>query len=143
MCTTYIHTNLNLFFPLFFFQPNFSSIIEHCNLWRNFDDIQDSWQSLESIIDYYGNNQDTIVPNAGPGHWNDPDMVRTNLNLKIWKFEEEIIGNKCSYAYMLISIKIIQYLQIILWVFAMKLVPTYSKEQVFYRRDFIYLLHIT
>lgn len=23
--------------------PNFSSIIEHCNLWRNFDDIQDSW----------------------------------------------------------------------------------------------------
>lgn len=56
-------------------QPNFSSIIEHCNLWRNFDDIQDSWQSLESIIDYYGNNQDAIVPNAGPGHWNDPDMV--------------------------------------------------------------------
>lgn len=55
--------------------PNFSSIIEHCNLWRNFDDIQDSWQSLESIIDYYGNNQDTIVPNAGPGHWNDPDML--------------------------------------------------------------------
>ena len=20
--------------------------------------------------------QDTIIPNAGPGHWNDPDMVR-------------------------------------------------------------------
>lgn len=56
-------------------QPNFSSIIEHCNLWRNFDDIQDSWASLESIIDYYGNNQDQIVPNAGPGHWNDPDML--------------------------------------------------------------------
>lgn len=56
-------------------QPNFSSIIEHCNLWRNFDDIQDSWASLESIIDYYGNNQENIVPNAGPGHWNDPDMV--------------------------------------------------------------------
>lgn len=30
---------------------------------------------MESIIDYYGNNQDTIVPNAGPGHWNDPDML--------------------------------------------------------------------
>uniref|UniRef100_A0A336M9C7 Alpha-galactosidase n=1 Tax=Culicoides sonorensis TaxID=179676 RepID=A0A336M9C7_CULSO len=55
--------------------PNFSSIIEHCNLWRNFDDIQDSWASLESIIDYYGNNQDNIAPNAGPGHWNDPDML--------------------------------------------------------------------
>ncbi|GLG93367.1 hypothetical protein R5R35_013776 [Gryllus longicercus] len=55
--------------------PNFSSIIQHCNLWRNFDDIQDSWASVESIIDYYGNNQDNIVPNAGPGHWNDPDML--------------------------------------------------------------------
>lgn len=30
---------------------------------------------MESIIDYYGNNQDSIVPNAGPGHWNDPDML--------------------------------------------------------------------
>jgi alpha-N-acetylgalactosaminidase len=56
-------------------QPNFSSIIDSCNLWRNFDDIQDSWASVESIIDYYGNNQDVIVANAGPGHWNDPDML--------------------------------------------------------------------
>lgn len=55
--------------------PNFTSIIQHCNMWRNFDDIQDSWASVESIIDYYGNNQDVIVPNAGPGHWNDPDML--------------------------------------------------------------------
>ena len=45
-------------------------------MWRNFDDIQDSWQSVASVIDYYGDNQDTIIPNAGPGHWNDPDMVR-------------------------------------------------------------------
>lgn len=50
-------------------------IAEHCNLWRNFDDIQDSWASVETIIDYYGNNQDAVVPNAGPGHWNDPDML--------------------------------------------------------------------
>ncbi|OAD53851.1 Alpha-N-acetylgalactosaminidase [Eufriesea mexicana] len=56
-------------------QPNYTAITEHCNLWRNFDDIQDSWNSLETIIDYYGNNQDSIVPNAGPGHWNDPDML--------------------------------------------------------------------
>ena len=65
---------LNVCFA-YFIQPNFSSIIEHCNLWRNYDDIQDSWKSLETIIDYYGDNQDVIIPNAGPGHWNDPDMV--------------------------------------------------------------------
>jgi len=63
-------------------QPNFSSIIQHCNLWRNFDDIQDSWASVESIIDYYGDNQDNIIPNAGPGHWNDPDMVKSLFLLK-------------------------------------------------------------
>ncbi|XP_017025498.1 alpha-N-acetylgalactosaminidase [Drosophila kikkawai] len=56
-------------------QPNYSSIQSHCNLWRNYDDIQDSWASVENIIDYYGNNQDLIAPNAGPGHWNDPDML--------------------------------------------------------------------
>eukprot|EP00096_Caligus_rogercresseyi_P001710 TRINITY_DN1285_c0_g1_i1.p1 TRINITY_DN1285_c0_g1~~TRINITY_DN1285_c0_g1_i1.p1 ORF type:complete len:498 (-),score=95.81 TRINITY_DN1285_c0_g1_i1:201-1694(-) len=56
-------------------KPNYTSIINSCNLWRNFDDIQDSWQSVASVIDYYGDHQDTIIPNAGPGHWNDPDML--------------------------------------------------------------------
>ena len=56
-------------------QPKYNQIIRHCNLWRNFDDIQDSWASVESIIDHFGNNQDSIAPLAGPGHWNDPDMV--------------------------------------------------------------------
>ncbi|KAI9586231.1 hypothetical protein GQX74_002078 [Glossina fuscipes] len=56
-------------------RPNYTSIKENCNLWRNYDDVQDSWVSVESIIDYYGNNQDLIAPNSGPGHWNDPDML--------------------------------------------------------------------
>jgi len=55
--------------------PNYTSIINTCNLWRNFDDIQDSWGSIERTIDYYGDNQDIIIANAGPGHWNDPDML--------------------------------------------------------------------
>ena len=37
--------------------------------------LKDSWQSVTAIIDYYGDNQDTLIPLAGPGHWNDPDMV--------------------------------------------------------------------
>ncbi|XP_046432535.1 alpha-N-acetylgalactosaminidase isoform X2 [Neodiprion fabricii] len=56
-------------------KPNFSLISDTCNLWRNFGDIQDSWASIESIMDYFGDNQDDIAPNAGPGHWNDPDML--------------------------------------------------------------------
>lgn len=74
-------------------QPNFSSIIEHCNLWRNYDDIQDSWKSLETIIDYYGDNQDVIIPNAGPGHWNDPDMVSSQLS---WNESARFKQNRCN-----------------------------------------------
>ena len=44
-------------------------------MWRNYNDIDDSWNSVEAIIDYYGDNQDSIVVHTGPGHWNDPDML--------------------------------------------------------------------
>ncbi|CAG0888799.1 unnamed protein product [Cyprideis torosa] len=56
-------------------EPDYDGITRTCNLWRNFDDIQDSWDSVTRIIDYYGKEQDKIVPHAGPGHWNDPDML--------------------------------------------------------------------
>ena len=56
------------------------AIKETCHLWRNFDDIQDSWHSVLGIVDYYGNNQNTLIPLAGPGHWNDPDMVNIHFS---------------------------------------------------------------
>ena len=71
-------------------QPNYTSITGTCNIWRNFDDIQDSWQSVANVIDYYGDNQDTIIPNAGPGHWNDPDMVDIQLISILNNFKHEI-----------------------------------------------------
>ncbi|XP_071552875.1 LOW QUALITY PROTEIN: alpha-N-acetylgalactosaminidase-like [Panulirus ornatus] len=55
--------------------PNYTAIINTCNLWRNYNDIQDSWASVTAIIDHYGDKQDFMVPHAGPGHWNDPDML--------------------------------------------------------------------
>ena len=55
--------------------PNYKSIAEHCNLWRNYDDIYDSWDSVLGIINYYGEDKDGFGKFAGPGHWNDPDML--------------------------------------------------------------------
>lgn len=55
--------------------PNYELMIKHCNLWRNWDDIQDSYESLTGIMDYFSKNQERIQPHAGPGHWNDPDML--------------------------------------------------------------------
>jgi hypothetical protein len=46
-----------------------------CNLWRQFDDIQNSWDSMLSIVDYWGDNQDVFSKYSGPGQWNDPDML--------------------------------------------------------------------
>lgn len=44
-------------------------------MWRNYHDIQDSWKSIEAIIDFYGDNQEVLTPHIGPGRWSDPDMV--------------------------------------------------------------------
>ncbi|MCU1262554.1 MAG: Alpha-galactosidase, partial [Bryobacterales bacterium] len=41
------------------------------NLWRTTGDIRDAWQSMENI----GFKQNELAPWAGPGHWNDPDML--------------------------------------------------------------------
>jgi hypothetical protein len=37
--------------------------------------VQDSWDSVLTIIDYYAENQDALIKAAGPGNWNDPDEV--------------------------------------------------------------------
>ncbi len=41
------------------------------NLWRTTGDISDNWKSMSDI----GFNQGRLAPFAGPGHWNDPDML--------------------------------------------------------------------
>jgi alpha-galactosidase len=41
------------------------------NLWRTTGDITDTWDSMSKI----GFGQDSLYPFAGPGHWNDPDML--------------------------------------------------------------------
>lgn len=41
------------------------------NLWRTTGDIGADWASVADI----GFSQDALAPYAGPGHWNDPDML--------------------------------------------------------------------
>jgi hypothetical protein len=41
------------------------------NLWRTTGDIEDTWESLSQI----GFSQVKNAASAGPGHWNDPDML--------------------------------------------------------------------
>jgi len=41
------------------------------NLWRTTGDIRDSWESMMANVE----KQVPTAPYAGPGHWNDPDMM--------------------------------------------------------------------
>nr|XP_046255277.1 alpha-N-acetylgalactosaminidase-like isoform X2 [Scatophagus argus] len=54
---------------------NYSLLGDICHMWRNYDDIQDSWDSVQGIIEWFSDNQDVLQPVAGPGRWNDPDML--------------------------------------------------------------------
>lgn len=59
-------------------QVPYNALKKSCNLWRNWVDIQDSWDSLASILTFWAeetlhNQQFQSI--AGPGAWNDPDML--------------------------------------------------------------------
>ncbi|XP_057661411.1 alpha-N-acetylgalactosaminidase-like isoform X2 [Diorhabda carinulata] len=61
-------------------ESNYTALAQTCNLWRNWDDIDDSWESVSEIISWFSTNQDRLAPFSGPGHWNDPDM-RNKINI--------------------------------------------------------------
>jgi alpha-galactosidase len=46
------------------------------NLWRTTDDIRDNWESIMDIIDI----NEKLAEYAGPGKWNDPDMLVVGCN---------------------------------------------------------------
>ena len=56
-------------------KPYQKMIDAECNLWRNWHDVECNWNSLRSIIDHYGDNSKFLATVAGPGHWNDMDML--------------------------------------------------------------------
>lgn len=66
-------------YPLYEYQinitTNYTRAGQISNLWRNFHDIQDSWSTVLRTIEYFKANQDIFQPAAGPGRWNDPDML--------------------------------------------------------------------
>jgi hypothetical protein len=60
---------------------NWTAVRDTCNLWRVNGDIQDSWRSLQEVIDWmgdHGGNQSHPSPwraVAGPGAWNNPNVL--------------------------------------------------------------------
>ena len=55
--------------------PNYELIAKYCNLWRNYDDIDDTFDSVYTITEWFASQQDNLSAIHGPGQWNDPDML--------------------------------------------------------------------
>ena len=56
-------------------QVNFTALAEACNIWRIYNDIQDSWWHVLDIQEFWAQQQHRLAPAAGPGAFNDPDMA--------------------------------------------------------------------
>jgi Alpha galactosidase A len=54
---------------------DYPAVAKTCNLYRNFGDVSDSWDSVQSIIDFYGDNGKEFTKYNGPGNLFDPDML--------------------------------------------------------------------
>lgn len=61
--------------PAYQNSPNYTAIAESCNIWRNYGDIQNNWPSVVNIMNWFGDHQDDFAHIAGPGNFNDPDML--------------------------------------------------------------------
>ena len=59
-------------------QTPYNELQANCNLWRNWLDIQSNWQSLATIVEFWAlasQKSQGFTEAAGPGSWNDPDML--------------------------------------------------------------------
>jgi len=74
-CFTFSQELLKLLIVLYILQPDYKKIAQYCNIWRNYNDIDDSWDSVKQIIKFYGDDNSSFSKVAAPGSFNDPDMV--------------------------------------------------------------------
>ena len=70
------------------FQPNYTAVAETCNTFRVYGDIYDSFQSIESIMSWYADDDGQFIEVAGPGSFTDADMVMTR-----YKFKGQVSSN--------------------------------------------------
>ena len=67
------------------------------NLWRTTGDINDTYKRMMEIVD----SQSAIAKYAGPGHWNDPDMLEIGnggMTTRRVPHPHEPVGDVCRAA---------------------------------------------
>ncbi|VDP72209.1 unnamed protein product [Echinostoma caproni] len=75
---------------------------KNCNMWRMLFDVDDRWDNVQLIINKYVEQSELLAPLAGPGHWNDPDMLVLG-NFGLSRDQERVqMGLWCMFAAPLI-----------------------------------------
>ena len=64
--------------PAYDADMDYAKLPPNCNLWRNWGDIRCEWNTIKKIMDKFG-NETKWAEYAGPGHWNDADMIVAGL----------------------------------------------------------------
>ncbi|XP_071126809.1 alpha-N-acetylgalactosaminidase-like [Mytilus edulis] len=54
---------------------DYNLVKKYCNMWRNYEDVEDNWKYVFNIIEFYGKNDKNFLEIAGPGGWNDADQL--------------------------------------------------------------------
>jgi len=54
-------------------------LVKIANMWRIQFDITNTWTSFTGLIDY----DEPLAQYAGPGHWNDPDMLEVGRGMSV------------------------------------------------------------
>ncbi|XP_046362790.2 alpha-galactosidase A-like [Haliotis rufescens] len=54
---------------------DYKAVLDVCNTCRNYNDINDQWESIANVINYYAKDVGNFSKIAGPGGWNDPDEM--------------------------------------------------------------------
>ncbi|XP_025088519.1 alpha-N-acetylgalactosaminidase-like isoform X1 [Pomacea canaliculata] len=55
--------------------PDYAAVRKSCNMWRVYRDVEDSWDTVTDIINFYAQNKEWFSNYTGPGGWADPDML--------------------------------------------------------------------
>lgn len=66
---------MNHYYVYFFFQLNYTHGANACNSVRVTIDVNDDWDDVYKIIDFFGQNVGGFRELARPGYFNDADEV--------------------------------------------------------------------
>lgn len=90
---------------------DYASVRKHCNIWRNYYDVQDSWANVVNIIDFYGNNKKNFASFSGPGGFSDPDQLVVGgfgLSEYQWKAQFGLYAMLASPLFMSVDLRTIK-----------------------------------